>query len=346
MGDIEGTPVARLPHEELEQIQLKDGDRDEHGVGDVAELVVLLQRANQADRCPAHHGNRAVGPGLEVKRANPRVKLRAPVEVKEQASSGARIGARREVETLEGQKHAKEDCKHGESGENLAVVRDHVRRVDQAKLPARKKEGHRSEVALNAVCLVHGHIALWRDRAPEFLAWHYDLQDGLDDKVAEHVFHGDRIKRRGHGGKEVLGDLHGTTKFACIVKVVVERDQRTVALEQEEREQVREGRRGQDDKDGADDGDDLAEPAAEAPNALAVAGAVRVGPRALLAGRQVPAGGGAIRVRAVLRARRLVCRGRLAAHSRRRATRDLGLRRHGSESFPNRCLNRDLSHQP
>ena len=64
--------------EELEDVDLHEQDRDQHGVADMAKGLVLLHSKAQDPESPSHHAHSAVGPGLQVKAlANPRIQLHA-----------------------------------------------------------------------------------------------------------------------------------------------------------------------------------------------------------------------------------------------------------------------------
>lgn len=64
--------------EELEDVQLHEGHRDQHGVADAAVNLVLPQGVGQDEDSPAHHPHAAVGPGLDIEvPAYTRIKLHA-----------------------------------------------------------------------------------------------------------------------------------------------------------------------------------------------------------------------------------------------------------------------------
>lgn len=53
--------------EELEDVDLHEQHRHDHGIADMAKGLVLLDSKAQDPEGPSHHAHAAVGPGLQVK---------------------------------------------------------------------------------------------------------------------------------------------------------------------------------------------------------------------------------------------------------------------------------------
>jgi len=89
--DVHGAEVARLPVEELGDVDELEEHADEHGVREKTVLLGLgLGVAEDAER-PKHHPEAAVGEHFQVEAQHARVELGAPVEVDHPVAGGARV---------------------------------------------------------------------------------------------------------------------------------------------------------------------------------------------------------------------------------------------------------------
>ena len=179
--NVHGAEVARLPQEELEDINIREHHADQHRVRDLPRGLQLLDHEAKGKHRPAHETHPAVGPLLDVKALpDSRVKLSAPEVVEQEASGASGIRAAWEVVALQGEKEAQDVSEDVESVQHLAKLVVHPGRVEDRILPG-QEEGHEGhEVALDPVRLVHRPVAFGRDGPNESFPWHSQLDKGLE----------------------------------------------------------------------------------------------------------------------------------------------------------------------
>ena len=98
--DVDGAHVARLPPEELGEVDHLQRRRHPHSV-DEARYFVTLQREYEHQQRPDGHAETTVGEYLHVDAEHSRVQLRAPVIVEDQVTGRSAVRGARVEETLQ-----------------------------------------------------------------------------------------------------------------------------------------------------------------------------------------------------------------------------------------------------
>ena len=98
--DIDGAHVARLPPEELGEVDHLQRSRHPHSV-DEAGYLVTLQGEYEHQQRPDGHAETTVGEYLHVDTEHSRVQLRAPVIVEDRVTCRAAVRGARVEETLQ-----------------------------------------------------------------------------------------------------------------------------------------------------------------------------------------------------------------------------------------------------
>ena len=88
--DVDGAHVARLPPEELREVDHLQRHRHPHAVDEARDLVAL-QREDEHQQRPDGHAETTVGEHLHVDAEHARVQLRAPVVVEDQIAGRAAV---------------------------------------------------------------------------------------------------------------------------------------------------------------------------------------------------------------------------------------------------------------
>mmetsp|Transcript_25099 Transcript_25099/g.53816 ORF Transcript_25099/g.53816 Transcript_25099/m.53816 type:complete len:471 (+) Transcript_25099:39-1451(+) len=276
VGNVHGTKVARLPQEELEDVDVGEHDADQHGVRDASRGLQLLgHEAERQDR-PPHQTHPAVGPLLDVKAlSDPWVELRAPKVVEQEAPGGPGVGAAGKVAPLDGEEQAKDQGKDVQGVQNLSELVVDPGRAEDLVPPSEEERDEGQEEALHPVRLVHGPVSLGGNGADELLAGDGQLQEGLERAKGRDV--GRRLPRdSGEGCRE-------SWPIARVGHLETKAGDRALVLDKDAPERHGERRRGHQEQQSAK--------ASEKPSILDSSPGTVTPTHATLRSRRLPLGG-------------------------------------------------------
>src|SRR4030095_2192484 len=199
LHEVEGGEVAALPPEELEEVEHRDGDGDEHRVAHVPGGVELglLGGEGADDHAPAHHAQAAVDQLLQVDAEEGGVELDTPVVVPDEVARDAAVLRRRPVAALPVETQTEDEREDHERRQDLPEMVPHDPGVEEPEaVGAAEEQGMGDEPRWDSVELVPGAVAGRRDRTLEGSPRKPGEEDQLDDGKHEN----DRCARRAGPG--------------------------------------------------------------------------------------------------------------------------------------------------